>query len=78
MISLITNSTTGPFSLRCVFNTALCDKVCQGIETGLWGFFLGTPVSSTSKTYRHNIADILLKLALNTITLNHSMVLNVK
>ena len=30
------------------------------------------PVSSTNKTGRHNIADILLKVVLNTITLNLS------
>jgi hypothetical protein len=28
----------------------------------------GTPVSSTNKTYRHDITEILLKVALNTIT----------
>ena len=28
-----------------------------------------TPVSSTNKTYRHEIAEILLKVALNTTTL---------
>jgi hypothetical protein len=33
-------------------------------------FFLGTPVSSTNKTGRHDITDILLKLALDTITKN--------
>jgi hypothetical protein len=31
--------------------------------TGLWF----SPVSSTNKTYRHDIAEILLKVALNTI-----------
>jgi len=30
---------------------------------------LGTPVSSINKSYRHDITDILLKVALNTITL---------
>jgi hypothetical protein len=33
----------------------------------LGDFFAGTPVSSTNKTDRHNIAEILLKVALNTI-----------
>jgi hypothetical protein len=28
---------------------------------------VGTPVSSTNKTDRHNIAELLLKVALNTI-----------
>ena len=31
------------------------------------GFSLGSPVSSTDKTDRHDIAKILLKVALNTI-----------
>jgi hypothetical protein len=31
------------------------------------GFSLGTPVSSTDKTDRHDITEILLKVALNTI-----------
>ena len=30
----------------------------------------GTPVSSTNKTYHHDITEILLKVALNTISLN--------
>ena len=34
------------------------------------GFLLGTPVSSTNNTDRHDIIEILLKVALNTITLN--------
>jgi hypothetical protein len=32
---------------------------------GRW-FFPGTPTSSTTKTGRHDIAEILLKVALNT------------
>jgi len=36
--------------------------------TGQW-FSLGTPVSSTDKAYSHNIAEIFLKVAFNTI--NH-------
>jgi hypothetical protein len=36
--------------------------------TGRW-FSPGTPVSSTNKTDHHYIAEILLKVALNTI--NH-------
>jgi hypothetical protein len=34
--------------------------------TGLW-FSLGTQVSSTNKTDHHDIAEILLKVALTTI-----------
>jgi hypothetical protein len=33
------------------------------------GFSPGTPVSSTNKTDCHDITEILLKVALNTITL---------
>jgi hypothetical protein len=51
---------------RGVLDTTLCDKVCQLLATGQW-FFPGTPVSSTNKTDRHNIAEILLKVALSTI-----------
>jgi hypothetical protein len=46
--------------------TTLCYKVCQWLVTGRWF----SPVSSTNKTDRHDIADILLKVALNTITPN--------
>jgi hypothetical protein len=31
-----------------------------------WWFSPGTPTSSTTKTGRHDIAEILLKVALNT------------
>ena len=49
--------------------TTLCDKVRQWLATGRW-FSPGTPVSSTNKTDRHNITEILLKVALNT-TINN-------
>jgi hypothetical protein len=39
------------------------------ILTGTLWFSLGTPVSSTNKTDRHDITEILLKVALNTITI---------
>ena len=55
-------------SWRGVLDTTLCDKVCQWLMTGLL-FSPGTPVSSTNKTDRHDITDILLKVALNTIIL---------
>jgi hypothetical protein len=42
---------------------SLCDKGCQWLTTGVWF----SPVSS-NKTDRHDITDILLKMALNTIT----------
>jgi hypothetical protein len=37
-------------------------KFRQLFATGRW-FSLGTPVSSTNKTDRHDITEILLKLA---------------
>ena len=49
--------------VRC---TTLCDKVCQWLVIGRW-FSPGTPVASTNKTVRSDIAEILLKVALNTI-----------
>jgi hypothetical protein len=45
---------------------AACDKAYQLLAHGRW-FSPGTPASSTTKTGRHNIAYILLKVALNTI-----------
>jgi hypothetical protein len=39
------------------------DKVYQLLAHGRW-FFPGTPASSTTKTGRHDIAEILLKVAL--------------
>ena len=53
---------------RVVFDTTLCDKVGQWLATGRW-FSPGTAVSSTNKTVRHDITEILLKVALTTITL---------
>jgi hypothetical protein len=51
-----------------VLNITLCDKVCQWLTAGQW-FSLGTPISSTNKTDSHDITEILLKVALNTIML---------
>ena len=42
------------------------DKVCQWLATGWW-FSPGPLVSSTNKTDRHDITEILLKVVLNTI-----------
>jgi hypothetical protein len=39
-----------------------------------WWFSPGTLVSSTNKTYRYDIADILLKVALNTINQTKSYI----
>jgi hypothetical protein len=49
-----------------VLDATLCDQVCQLLATGQW-ISPGTPVSSTNKTDCHNIIEILLKVALNTI-----------
>ena len=46
--------------------TTLCVKVCQWLATCRL-FSPSTPVSSTNKTDRHDIAEILLKVALYTI-----------
>ena len=42
------------------------DKVYKLLDHVRW-FSPGTPASSTTKTGRHDIAEILLKVALNTI-----------
>jgi len=42
------------------------------------GFFPGTLVSCTNKTDRHDITEILLKVALNTITLISNILLNLR
>jgi len=41
------------------------DKVYQLLAHGRW-FSPGTPASSTTKTGRHDIAEIFMKVALNT------------
>ena len=51
-----------------ILDATLCNKVCQRLEAGRW-FSMGTPVSSTNKTDRHDITEIFLKVALNTLTL---------
>ena len=40
--------------------TTLCDKVCQWLATGWW-FSPNPPVSSTNKSDRHDIAEILFE-----------------
>jgi hypothetical protein len=52
-------------------STTLCDKVCQWLAAGRW-FSPGTTVSSTNKTDHHDITEILLKVALNTIKPNQN------
>ena len=49
-----------------VYSTTFCDKVCLSLRTGQW-FSPHTLVSSTNKIDCHDITQILLKVALNTI-----------
>jgi hypothetical protein len=49
----------------CTRLTVASDKVYQLLVHGRW-FSPGAPASSTTKTGRHDIAEILLKVALNT------------
>ena len=48
----------------CTRLAAASDKVYQLLANDRW-FSLGTSASSTTKTGRHDIDDILLKVALN-------------
>ena len=48
---------------RCIRLAVSSDKVYQLLAHGRW-FSPGTPASSTTKTGRHNIAEIMLKVAL--------------
>jgi hypothetical protein len=67
----------------CTRLTAANDKVYQLLAHGRW-FSPGTPASSTTKTVRHDIAEILLKVALNTKKIKsnqinlHSLKLNLQ
>jgi hypothetical protein len=49
----------------CTRLAAASDKVYQLLAHGRW-FSPGTPASSTTKTGRHDIAEILLKVTLIT------------
>jgi hypothetical protein len=46
-----------------LYSAVASDKVYQLLPHGRW-FSPGTPASSTTKTSRHDIAEILLKVAL--------------
>jgi hypothetical protein len=54
----------------CYFITGVCQW--EHLYDGRW-FSSGTPVSSTIKIYSHDTAEILLKVALNTIKPNSSV-----
>ena len=53
------------------------DKVYQLLAHGRW-FSPGTPASSTTKTGRHDIAEILLKVVLNTKIKSNVKIINFK
>ena len=52
----------GDIKKLCTPLAAASDKVYQLLAHGRW-FSPGTPASSTTKTGRHDIAEILLKVA---------------
>ena len=54
-------------SVRCDFKSRLGDM--YSIQYYVIKFSPGTPVSSTNKTDRHDVTDILLKVALSFKTL---------
>jgi len=59
------------YKKRCTRLAAASDKVYQLLAHGRW-FSPGTPATYTTKTDRHDIAEILLKVALNKkIKSNH-------
>ena len=60
----ITTKEFEPRSWRDVLDKTLCDKVCQWIATG---FLWVLRFSFTNKSDRHDITEILVKVALNTI-----------
>jgi hypothetical protein len=57
----------------CTRLVAASDKAYQLLAHGRW-FSPGTPASPTAKTGRHDIAEILLKVALSTKFQIHSTV----
>ena len=66
-LSVLTSWVRNPLR-RGVLDATLCGKVCLWLVECRW-FYPGTPVSSTNKTDRHDIIELLLKMTLNTITL---------
>ena len=56
----------------CTWIAAASDKVYQLLAQGRW-FSPGTPASSTTKTGRHDIAEILMKMVLNTKNSNSNI-----
>ena len=66
VVGFTTTYAVRAFHHWCCEAYTVCDKVFQWLATGQW-FSPGPPVSSTNKTDRHEITQILLKVALNTI-----------
>jgi hypothetical protein len=64
------------YKKECTRLAAASDKVYQILAYGQW-FSQGTPASSTTKTGRHDIAEILLKVALNKINQIKSVIYKV-
>ena len=62
-----------PLMIRCTWYNIMWFVICQWLATS-WYFSPGTPVSSTNKTDRHDITEILSKGALITISLTHRYV----
>ena len=60
----------GNYKKGCTRLAAASDKVYQLLAHSQW-LSPGTPASSTTKTGCHDIAEILLKVALNTINHQH-------
>jgi hypothetical protein len=68
-VSVTTNVvSSNPVQARCRRYNIMFIKFCQWLLAGQC-FNPDTTVSSTDKTDCHNIAEILLKVVLNTITL---------
>jgi hypothetical protein len=60
------------FETAAILNGAASDKAYQLFTNGRW-FSLGTPSSSATKTGRHDIAEILVEVALKRPPKNESI-----
>ena len=61
--------------VRCTRTTS-CDRVCRWLVAGRW-FSLGAPVSSASGAGSRDMAEVWLKVVLNTITLPYWSLLKI-
>jgi len=62
---------SNPAQARCTrYNIAFFQWLAKGRK-----FSPGIPLSSTNKTDRHDIAEILLRVTLNTITITKQLIL---